>query len=265
MPALQGNCAVELKLDQCLSAAAEKAGGQAPSRAAARAPQALARPQGARIPSWFHLPSHTGAAGSLPTPTDAASNGIASGTSPAAAVSRARTEDRGAPVATKAPRASHRSGSAPPVAPPRSQAASAPAAPTASESKTACADTRETASAPSSPNGLKVVSASSSSGDALAEQAGARHSSDSCAARDAVAMLREGVNAGAPAGAAGAANEAQRQSSAGSSAASTPGTYGARPEGRAWRGLLPLAQTLELASTMGSRQRSSFALDVIAP
>jgi hypothetical protein len=43
------------------------------------------------------------------------------------------------------------------------------------------------------------------------------------------------------------------------------GVYGESMQGKAWRGLRPLAQTLEMADGIGSRRASSYALDVMAP
>ena len=265
MHVLQGNCAIELKLDECLSRAARTI-AQAASSGKLSAQQHNAAMPGAvqtqqqrghssRIPSWMHLPSLPGfvtatiVADTGPTPAAAIPEAAASspaaaaaGTgplhdAPAAALAPAQAHAQPhAHMRTHAAGGGHRSDSAPPGTGGARRGSDSAALPTPH------GDPRAVASAPSSPNGLAITSASSSSAEAEGELDGASPE-ESAAGGDYV--LRT--------------HRRHRRGSGGSA-------YGASPEGKSWAGLLrPMAHALEAASEIGSRQRSSYALDVMAP
>lgn len=276
---MQGNCAIELKLDECLSAlasvnAAAVQPGMRSTHSLSLVQQYLPQrnPANARIPSWWHLPTLSAAAGFIPAvklgsdhalaarqsengaagAADSASSSMrpAAGSPMAQRCTGARHAHRnadGAAPGAEAPAAPQRGSSAPPVP------AHASASPHAQD-----AAARPAASAPASPTGLAVTSASSSSNEALTQLA-EQHQSSAAGSGQAHA-------AHAPSTAAGHHDSTTSAGSPGVGA-STPHRYGASAAHSGWNGLMHLAQSLQEQQErgMGGRERSSYSLDVIAP
>ena len=277
---MQGNCAIELKLDECLSVlasvnAATAQAGPRSTRSLAAAQQYLPQHSAAsgRIPSWWHLPTLSVAAGFIPAlklgsdrtlaarqsesggaaaPDDAGSARAGSARQRGACsstVAGAQGEIHAVGTAGAEAAAHQRSSSAPPVALTHDGSAAAQAGVLDHD-----APAKPPASAPASPNGLAITSASSSSNEALNQLVDSKAHTGSSA--DAATCAHRN-----------SAQQSAAESRAASDEASTPHRYGASAVRGGWTGLAQLAQSLQEQQQkgMGARGSSGYALDVIAP
>ena len=242
---MQGNCTIEKKLDGILEKLEEEcvslpAGPRTRMRAGAGAASS------GRIPSWFALPvlpslAASGAAvvGAADAPHGVrtladgvrrtSADGDAAGTATACCGDAAGAWGHGGADAHSAGPGTDGSGTS-------SDMVGPPGVP--------------------SPNGFAVASvASSSSAERLAGHAGADAGADAAPGAATPSLAADAADAG-PCG-------CRVRGEAGSHTHH----YGASGAGgaAAWRGLRPLAETLERAPGLGGKRYSSYALDVMAP